>query len=158
VRGPGNGKTSISAFLYSQVQIHAKDHSPVVWLHCYPQTRTACTYLPRSLIWKILEQRPDVLLKKIHDQNHYIRLFYEAKTFDVLWGIFLQIVSTIKQVWIIVDSIHDCDNGKSMVIDKLKSLTSSGSLHTRIKTAIISRNVSDLDNAQNMCQGITEYM
>ncbi|VUC32121.1 unnamed protein product [Clonostachys rosea] len=167
IGGPGSGKTVISAFLHSQAQLEAKEHAPVVWLHCCPNTRFTCTYLLKSLIWKILEQRPDVMLKKIHDQGHYIRLFHEAKTFDVLWSIFLRIVSALEELWIVIDSIHDCRDGKSILINSLRSLVTTNGLRTRIKIAISSRHKSDLAvaanwiiqyTAQDMREGIATYI
>lgn len=167
IGGPGSGKSIISSFLYSQAQVHAKEHSPVIWLHCNQNTRSSRLNLLRSLTWKVVEQRPDILLKKLHDQGHYIRLFHEAKTFEMLWPIFVQVVGAIRELWIIIDSIHDIKDGRSLLIENLRSLINMASLHTQIKIVLSSRHVSDLSvvtnnmieyTAQDMQQGIATYV
>lgn len=166
IGGPGSGKSVISAFLFSQSRLTAKEHSPVIWLHCDSHTRSSRLHLLRSLTWKVIEQRPDILLKKLHDQSHYIRLFQEAKSFETLWTIFAQIVVAIKELWIIIDSIHDCKDGKSLLIQQLRSLVDKEGLNTKIKIAISSRYATDLSkvtanlvqySAQDMRQGISNY-
>jgi len=65
VGGPGSGKPIISAAMYSKAMTMASGNSPVIWLHCCP-TRSSPVRLLRALIWKTIEQRPDILLKHLH--------------------------------------------------------------------------------------------
>lgn len=166
VGGPGSGKTIVSAFLCGKARASASENSPVVWLHCIPVLRATRLRLLRALIWKILEQRPDILLKNLHVKKHYIQLFRDATTFEKLWPIFTQIVSCLSELWVIVDSIHDCEDDRVELIGKLKMLIQQLDSRTRIKVALSSRHVSDFPEAHTVLQytaddmqaGITTYV
>lgn len=167
VGGPGSGKTIISAFVYSQVRILAREDSPIIWLHCHEVARASRFNMLRSLTWKIIEQRPDILLRRIHDQGHYIRLFREATTFDMLWAIFMRILTSLTELWIVIDSIHDITDGKDALINSFANLLKQPTLRTRLKVVISSRHVSDFDavtdnviqyTAEDMSQGISFYV
>lgn len=167
VGGPGSGKTIISAFIYSQARILAREDSPIIWLHCHEVFRASRFNMLRSLVWKIIEQRPDILLRRIHDQGHYIQLFRDATTFDMLWAILMQILTSLKELWIIIDSVHDIADGNDALINSFANLLKQPTLRTRLKVVISSRHVSDLkavtDNviqytAEDMREGIAFYV
>ncbi|KAL4745024.1 hypothetical protein BDW72DRAFT_199035 [Aspergillus terricola var. indicus] len=62
-------------------------------------------------------------------KGYYVKLFREATTFGALWPLFLDIVKALRDVWIVLDSIHGC--------------------RTKIKLVIGSRHTSDLSPATN---------
>lgn len=158
----GSGKPIISAFLCGKARASASENSPVVWLHCMPVLRATRLRLLRALIWKIPKQRPDILLKNLHVKKHYIQLFRDATTFELLWPIFTQIVRCLNELWIVVDSIHDCEDGRVALIGKLKILIQQLDSRTRIKVAVSSRHVSDFPAAHTVTSvhgpGITTYV
>lgn len=131
-----------------------------------PVLRATRVRLLRALIWKILEQRPDILLKNLRVKKHYIQLFRDATTFEQLWPILNELVSCLDELWIIVDSIHDCEDDRVALIGKLKMLIQQLDSRTRIKVALSSRHASDFAEAYTVLQytaddmqaGITTYI
>lgn len=145
----------------------AGEDAPVVWLHCNGASRSTRMYLLHPLVWKIIEQRPDILLKRMRDQHHYIRLFREADTFESLWTVLLQIAVYIRELWVVIDSIHDCKDGNSILIRNLGTLVDKVAPYARIKVVISSRHMTDLSGvttnileytAADMREGILHYV
>lgn len=166
VGASGSGKTAVSVFIFNKIQSLAPEGTPVLFLNCMPGTNDSRMKLLQYMIWQILEQRPDILFRNIRNKGYYMRLFREATTFDALWLIFMQIIRALEELWIVLDSIHDCPDGKEFIND-LMALVKTGGLRTRIKLAISSRNVSDVEtisdgvmqySAEDMQEGNLEYI
>jgi hypothetical protein len=102
------------------------------------------------MTWQIIEQRPDILFRNIQSEGYYMRLFREATSFEALWSIFTQIVRSLEELWIVIDSIHDCSDGKERFIKELMALIKTTGLRTRIKLAISSRHVVDVETVSDV--------
>lgn len=164
---PGSGKTAVSVFIFNNIQSLASEGAAVLFLNCIPVTHSSRMQLLRYMIWQLLEQRSDVLFKWIRSEGYYMRLFREATTFEALWSLFTQIVRALEEVWIVIDSIHDCSDGRERLLSELKALTKSSGLKTRIKLAISSRHATDVEtisdavmqySSKDMQEAIVEYV
>lgn len=149
VGGPGSGKTAVSVFIYTQIRTIASDNAPLILLNCSEISSFTRLQLLHSLVWKLLEQRPDVLLKRMSSKGYYVKLFKEATTFGALWPLFIDIVKPLQEVWTVLDSIHGCVDGRERIITDIRGLIETVGRSTKIKLVLGSRYTSDLTPATN---------
>jgi hypothetical protein len=83
------------------------------------------------------------------NKGYYVKLFKEATSFMALWPLFVEIVKALREVWIVLDSIHGCVDGRERIIADLRGLVETIGHNTRIKLVIGSRHTSDLTEAAN---------
>lgn len=167
VGGPGSGKTLLSAFLYDKMQLLASPGAPVIFFHCDTNLCTNPFDILRSLTWRIIEQRPDLLLKHLNDKTYHIRLFRKANSFELLWPIFCNLVKSVPEMWIIIDSIHQCDETRSRFIEKVEEITRTVGGGRRLKVIVTGRHLKELTcvsnsvltyTAQDMNRGLERFV
>lgn len=149
VGGTGSGKTAVSVFIFNKIKTLASSGAPVLFLKCMPGTNPSRMELLQYTIWQIMEQRPDILFRKIRNEGYYVKMFREATTFEDLWSIFRQLVKALDELWFVLDSIHDCSDGKEPFMKDLMALVKKDGSGTRIKLAISSRHVSDVETVSD---------
>lgn len=137
VSGPGTGKTIMSARIYQRATKYASsgNMTPVLFHNCRPPRLNTSTTILRALISEIVSRRPDVLL--MDDELHleyWTTSFADASTFEKLWSIFDQLIRALHEVWIILDSVHDCDEGLDELLSCLCNLARN---ETTVKLKVV---------------------
>lgn len=141
VAGPGTGKTIMSARIYSRATKYASsgNMTPVLFHNCRsPRQNTSMTIL-RALISGIISRRSDVLLvDDVLHIDYWTASFANASTFENLWSIFDQLVRALHEVWIVLDSVHDCSEGLEELLSYLCDLAHNDST-VKLKVVVTCR-------------------
>lgn len=125
VAGPGTGKTIMSARIYHRATKHASsgNMTPVLFHNCRPPRQNTSTTILRALISGIISRRSDVLLvDDVFHIDYWTASFANASTFEKLWSIFYQLARALHEVWVILDSVHDCSEGLEELLSRLCDL------------------------------------
>lgn len=135
VAGSGTGKTIMSALIYNRATKYASsgDMTPVLFHNCRPPRQNTSITILRALISGIISRRSDVvLMDDAPNMEYWTASFANASTFEKLWSIFAQLVRALHEVWIVLDSIHDCSEGLDELLSCLCDLTRDSSVKLKV--------------------------
>ncbi|KAH9905267.1 hypothetical protein F4778DRAFT_779615 [Xylariomycetidae sp. FL2044] len=142
--------------------------APVVYINCRHERPLDAVAILQCLIWSIISKRPrDVFVHSLLDVDYYAQTFKHADDFDELWRVFVQLVKSLRQVWIILDSVHDCKGDLRDLLGGLTKLVESSQSGPCVKVALSSRQsaafCSMVPNAvhytpQDMRNGVSIYV
>ncbi|PGG99459.1 hypothetical protein AJ80_09345 [Polytolypa hystricis UAMH7299] len=122
-----------------------EDTSPVLFYHCDANQQTSAFAILKSMAWKLLNQQPDILVKKLHNDVSYMAKFRAAKSFDGLWQIFANILAHVRELFIIIDSIHECDQRRVRLMRCLQGALALAGQRCKLRIIVSSRHVNDLN-------------
>ncbi|KAK8132382.1 hypothetical protein PG999_000555 [Apiospora kogelbergensis] len=141
----GSGKTTIAGLIYDDIRAHtsmAADDDVCVFYHCSPlKTATPSTIL-KALIWTIFDQRPDLVQLRptsrprvtasTSDEYWAARIRDANDRVPALWNLFVNLARHVSTVWLVLDSLHDCDKAVESLLRRFSSTSGRSSATVKI--------------------------
>jgi hypothetical protein len=123
--GRGTGKFVLSSFITAHLLEDTKISKSVVWFHSVLWGKEALTptLMLRCFIAQLLRKRPDVLMRK--SASFYKKRFKAAKALQELFSLFVDIVSVVGKIFMMVDGLDSCPNN-AILTENLLQLSESG--------------------------------
>ncbi|KAK8016631.1 hypothetical protein PG993_014820 [Apiospora rasikravindrae] len=151
IAGPAaTGKTIVSGLIYDDLLAHTSSGDDVcVFYHCRPaQTATPAAIL-KAIVWSLFDRRPDLATLAVagKDDEWWAARIRDAKDrVPALWNLFAKLAGRVGTVWLVLDSVHDCDDGA--VKGLLRQLVhASRRTSMTVKIAVTSRSSERLTEA-----------
>ena len=130
--GRGTGKFLLSSYIAIRLMEDPIIGKQVIWFHSVlweSETLTPSLIL-RCLIAQLLQKRPDILANR--DRSSYKRRFKAATNMRTLYALFVDIVTKVGRVYIVIDALDSCPNNAVMA----ESLVQLCESHASVKVLI----------------------
>ncbi|KAK7961885.1 uncharacterized protein PG986_002710 [Apiospora aurea] len=144
--GPGaTDNTVVSGLIYDDLLAHTSarggdSDDACVFYHCSPaQTATPAAIL-KAMVWSLFDRRPDLATLAVpgkDDKWWAARIRDAGVRVPALWNLFAKLARGVGTVWLVLDSVPDCDDAVKGLLRKFAGASRRTS--TTVKVVATSR-------------------
>ncbi|EUC28694.1 hypothetical protein COCCADRAFT_30089 [Bipolaris zeicola 26-R-13] len=157
--GPGKGKTMLSIFLTEDLEQELSKYNAgqLVYYFCIHKKRDKGTDLLRSLLYQIIDKRPELAKHAFTYLETPERRAHTLSSLPSLWIILQNIIAdaTLGDLFCIVDGLDECDEDTRRFliprfVDQLEPQSSPNQPESLFRLIIVSRDLEGLEGCEKI--------
>ncbi|KAK8075548.1 hypothetical protein PG997_010211 [Apiospora hydei] len=144
VGSAATGKTIVSGLIYDDLLAHTSargsDKDVCIFYRCSPAKTATPAAILKAMVWSIFDRRPDLATLAVvgKDDKWWAARIRDAQDrVPALWNLFAKLAGSVGTVWLVLDSVHDCDDSVQGLLRQL--VRASGRTSMTVKIAATSR-------------------
>ncbi|KAK7994296.1 hypothetical protein PG991_015884 [Apiospora marii] len=140
IGGPAaSGKTIIAGLIHEALRTDPVVKGVYCFVNCCPQRSTTPTDILQATLWSMFAQRPDTATDASRGEGEWLELLSRADSVDAYWAIFVKLARYVQNVWLVLDSIHDCSGDIQGLLGRFAAVAADPDTGFTLKLVVTTR-------------------